>query len=79
MAHCGFEPTAINDTFAHPLKALRVSMRGPRVEGPMALDPLQMNNGSQSHADKRKPFPVSVTVEHKAAAPASDHSHGSDN
>lgn len=54
-------------------------MRGPRVEGPMALDPLQMNNGSQSHADKRKPFPVSVTVEHKAAAPASDHSHGSDN
>ncbi len=36
MAHCGYEPTAVNDTFAHPLKALRVSLRGPRTQGPMA-------------------------------------------
>jgi hopanoid biosynthesis associated radical SAM protein HpnH len=38
MAHCGFEGTAVNDAFAHPLKALRVSVRGPRVRGPMAPD-----------------------------------------
>lgn len=36
MVHCGYEPTAVNDTFAHPLKALKVFLRGPRTEGPMA-------------------------------------------
>lgn len=36
MAHCGYEGTAINDTFSHPLKALRVALRGPKTEGPMA-------------------------------------------
>ncbi|HEX8757802.1 MAG TPA: adenosyl-hopene transferase HpnH, partial [Steroidobacteraceae bacterium] len=36
MAHCGFEGTAVDDTFAHPLKALKVALRGPRVDGPMA-------------------------------------------
>jgi hopanoid biosynthesis associated radical SAM protein HpnH len=36
MAHCGYEGTAVNDALAHPLKALRVSLRGPRTHGPMA-------------------------------------------
>ncbi|MFQ6022439.1 MAG: adenosyl-hopene transferase HpnH [Acidiferrobacterales bacterium] len=36
MVHCGYEPTAVNDTFAHPVKALKVFLRGPRTEGPMA-------------------------------------------
>ena len=36
MVHCGYEPTAVNDTFAHPLKALKVALRGPRVDGPLA-------------------------------------------
>jgi hypothetical protein len=36
MAHCGFEGTAVEDTFSHPFKALLVSLRGPRVDGPMA-------------------------------------------
>ena len=36
MVHCGYEPTAVNDTVAHPLKALKVFLRGPRTEGPMA-------------------------------------------
>ena len=36
MAHCGFEGTAVDDAFAHPLKALLRSLRGPRVSGPMA-------------------------------------------
>ena len=39
MAHCGFEGTAVNDAFAHPLKALLTRLRGPRVGGPMAPDP----------------------------------------
>jgi hopanoid biosynthesis associated radical SAM protein HpnH len=38
MAHCGFEGTAVNDAFSHPLKALKVWMRGPRISGPMAPD-----------------------------------------
>ena len=36
MVHCGFEATAINDTFRHPLKALKVARYGPNTEGPMA-------------------------------------------
>src|SRR5579863_9608279 len=36
MAHCGFEGTAVDDAFAHPLKALKTAIRGPRVAGPMA-------------------------------------------
>lgn len=39
MAHCGFEGSAVNDTFSHPLKALWVSMRGPKLTGPYASDP----------------------------------------
>ncbi|MHB8252535.1 MAG: adenosyl-hopene transferase HpnH [Acidiferrobacter sp.] len=39
MVHCGYEGTAVNDTFAHPLKALRVFLWGPRVTGPMAPEP----------------------------------------
>jgi hopanoid biosynthesis associated radical SAM protein HpnH len=38
MAHCGYEPTAVNDALAHPLKALGVAVRGPRVDGPMVDD-----------------------------------------
>jgi hopanoid biosynthesis associated radical SAM protein HpnH len=38
MAHCGYEPTAVNDALAHPLKALGVSLRGPRTEGPLVDD-----------------------------------------
>ena len=36
MAHCGFEPTAVDDALAHPLKALQVALRGPRTEGAIA-------------------------------------------
>jgi hypothetical protein len=36
MAHCGYEGTAVNDAFAHPLKAMAVALRGPRTTGPMA-------------------------------------------
>ena len=39
MAHCGYEPTAVNDALAHPWKAIKVAWRGPRTEGPMVVDP----------------------------------------
>lgn len=38
MVHCGYEPTAVTDTVSHPLKALRVFLKGVRTEGPMAPD-----------------------------------------
>ena len=42
MAHCGFEGTAVNDAFSHPLKALVAALRGPRVSGPLAPElPIQ--------------------------------------
>jgi hopanoid biosynthesis associated radical SAM protein HpnH len=36
MVHCGYEPTAVTDTLKQPFKALKVALRGPRTEGPMA-------------------------------------------
>ncbi len=36
MAHCGYEPTAVSDAFAHPLRAMLTAWSGPRTEGPMA-------------------------------------------
>jgi hopanoid biosynthesis associated radical SAM protein HpnH len=50
MAHCGFEGTAVNDAFSHPLKALLTSLRGPRVTGPMAPDLPVVYNEEQGFA-----------------------------
>ena len=36
MMHCGYEMTAVDDTFGRPLAAARVALFGPRTEGPMA-------------------------------------------
>ncbi len=36
MVHCGYEATAVSDTVAHPLKALRVTWRGVETDRPMA-------------------------------------------
>ena len=37
MAHCGYEATAVSDTFANPMKALKVSVSGVNTEGPLVL------------------------------------------
>jgi Domain of unknown function (DUF3463) len=48
MAHCGFEGTAVNDAFSHPIKAMMVSLRGPKLTGPMAPDlPLNYAEGTR--------------------------------
>ncbi len=36
MVHCGYEPTAVQDTVLHPLKALKVFLKGIDTEKPMA-------------------------------------------
>ncbi|MDA0239630.1 MAG: adenosyl-hopene transferase HpnH [Proteobacteria bacterium] len=36
MVHCGYEPTAVADTVAHPIKALMVALKGVRTDGEMA-------------------------------------------
>jgi hypothetical protein len=36
MAHCGYEATAADATLQHPLRALAISVRGVKTEGPMA-------------------------------------------
>ncbi len=36
MAHCGFEGTAVDDAFSHPLKLLKTTLFGPKTDGPMA-------------------------------------------
>ena len=41
MLHSGFEATAVNDSLAHPLRALSVFLRGPRTDGPFAPDPAE--------------------------------------
>ena len=38
MVHCGFEATAVNDTVAHPLRALSVWRKGVRTDGPFMPD-----------------------------------------
>ena len=38
MAHCGYEPTAVNDAVRNPLKTFLTALRGPRIDGPMQPD-----------------------------------------
>jgi hopanoid biosynthesis associated radical SAM protein HpnH len=38
MVHCGYEPTAVADTVAHPLKALKVALKGVDTEKPMVAE-----------------------------------------
>ncbi|HUN27020.1 MAG TPA: adenosyl-hopene transferase HpnH [Steroidobacteraceae bacterium] len=64
MAHCGFEGTAVNDAFRHPLKALNVALRGPRVHGPMAPElPVLYSEDSQAQP---------LTAVHTVAIPVSE-------
>ena len=63
MAHCGYEGTAVADTFAHPLKALRVALRGPRLSGPMA--PELPVHYTQGYGGREVAIPISA-VRHGA-------------
>jgi len=48
MAHCGYEATAAEAMFTSPLAAIRVALRGPRTDGPMAPEiPLDRQRPAQ--------------------------------
>ena len=67
MAHCGFEPTAVDDTFSRPLAALRTTLFGPRTSGPMAPDPPQVYSATgagEKLSDQVEQIPVSVVGDH---------------
>jgi len=72
MAHCGFEGTAVDDTFAHPLKAARVATFGPRVDGAMAPD-LPVLYGDRADATAIR-IPISA-IQHRNASPGADAGH----
>jgi hopanoid biosynthesis associated radical SAM protein HpnH len=55
MLHSGFEPSALNDMIKHPLKALWLSLRGPRTDGPMVADfPTMSCNPGNAEGQDRK-------------------------
>ena len=72
MAHCGFEGTAVDDTFAHPLKAARVALFGPATEGAMAPD-LPVLYGDRADATAIR-IPISA-IERRGAAAGADAGH----
>ena len=43
MVHCGYEPTAAEDSIKNPLKTLKVALLGPKTEGEMEPD-IPLNN-----------------------------------
>ena len=65
MAHCGFEGTAVNDAFSNPIKALLASLRGPRVDGPMAPElPFEYGDGARYAAVTAVPL---SDIKHRAS------------
>ena len=59
MAHCGYEGTAVNDMFSNPLKAVKVFMKGPKLEGEMAPAlPIMYERSGASHSDQLSAIPV---------------------
>jgi len=53
MAHCGYEGTAVNDTFNHPLKALKSMLKGPRLSGDFSEElPILYGDRSKATATK---------------------------
>ena len=58
MVHSGFEASAVADIVKHPLKALAVTMRGVKTDGPMAEDiPLEHQRPAEyvfsAHVEER--------------------------
>ena len=53
MVHCGYEPTAASDGFAHPFKFMRIEKSGPRTEGPMVQVDLSKQRPAEYVYDKQ--------------------------
>ena len=69
MVHCGYEGTAVDDTFARPWKALKVAMFGIKTEGPMAPDiPLDQARPAEYVFEKRVQEQVTLLHQSKGAS-----------
>jgi hopanoid biosynthesis associated radical SAM protein HpnH len=75
MAHCGFEGTAVDDAFSHPLKLLKTTLLGARVAGPMAPDlPILYSDGDRRPRAGATVATVAVTdVKRANRAPEAGH------
>jgi hopanoid biosynthesis associated radical SAM protein HpnH len=71
MLHSGFEPTAVNETLAHPFQALSVFLRGPRIEGPFAPDPAGESLGFRGEEEngKHEPLEAEPGMGHRPGGP----------
>lgn len=69
MAHCGYEGSAVADTFRNPLKALWVSLRGVKTEGAMAQE-IDMTKARP--AEERHELNVEAALERMNATGATD-------
>jgi len=69
MAHCGYEGTAVDDTFRHPLKALLKSLSGPRTTGPMVPElPILYDKTESGFANGGHEVHISVDEVHNRYA-----------
>jgi len=67
MVHCGYEPTAVNDTIARPWKALMVALFGVRTDGPMAPD-ISLTNQRQADYVFEENVETFIKESHKSDA-----------
>jgi hopanoid biosynthesis associated radical SAM protein HpnH len=73
MAHCGFEGTAVDDAFSHPIKLLKTTLLGPRTSGPMAPDlPILYSDGDRRPRGGSVATVAVADVKRSNRAPESD-------
>ncbi len=73
MVHSGYEATAVSDAVAHPLKALRVALRGPRTEGEMAEEiPIENQRPAEHVFSRHVEQAMARLAEGKKLADAAD-------
>jgi hopanoid biosynthesis associated radical SAM protein HpnH len=73
MAHCGFEGTAVDDAFSHPLKLLKTALLGARTTGPMAPDlPILYSDGDRRPRGGSSATVAVADVKRSKRSPAAD-------
>jgi hopanoid biosynthesis associated radical SAM protein HpnH len=78
MAHCGFEGTAVDDAFSHPLKLLKTTLLGARTTGPMAPDlPILYSDGDRRPSAGAIATVAVADVKRSNRAPEADGGHPS--
>src|SRR5262249_58325967 len=76
MAHCGFEGTAVDETFSRPLKALKAAFTGPKLIGPMAPD-LPILYGDGEHRPRTGTVATIAVADVKRSSRAPEGGHPS--